>query len=116
MASTLDMNLPLQSITVEFSDAADRPTFVGYTNGRHWNGWECPWFTLEIAEQMFAHINFRTRRATADEAPHGGLWVNESDDLPTDPPYLMKCQPVTTVDGVHKLMDCGGWLTFSGAE
>lgn len=104
--------MTLQPITVEFSDDDDHHTFNGYTNGRRWNGWECPWFTLETAEPMFARINYRTRRATVDEAPHGGLWVNEADDLPTEAPYLLTCQPVTTSDGDRMLIDCGGWLVF----
>lgn len=30
--------------------------FEGYTDGRHWNGWACPYFTKEIAENIM-HIN-----------------------------------------------------------
>ena len=26
--------------------------FEGYTDGSHWNGWACPWFTKEVAEQI----------------------------------------------------------------
>lgn len=104
--------LALHRITVEFSDDDERRTFDGYTNGRRWNGWECPWFAIETAELMFARINYRTRRASVDEAPNGGLWVNEADDLPTEAPYLLTCQPVTTSDGDRMLIDCGGWLVF----
>ena len=26
--------------------------FEGYTDGRHWNGWACPYFTEEVANQI----------------------------------------------------------------
>ena len=26
--------------------------FEGYTSGRHWNGWACPYFTKEVAESI----------------------------------------------------------------
>lgn len=102
----------LERITVEFADDDEHHTFDGYTDLRRWNGWECPWFTVEAAESALARINYRTRRATIAEAPHGGLWVNESGDLPTDAPYLLACKPMETVDGSHALIDCGGWLVF----
>ena len=31
--------------------------FEGYTDGRHWNGWACPWFTKEVAEQIMQANN-----------------------------------------------------------
>ena len=102
----------LERINVEFADDDEHHAFDGYTDLRRWNGWECPWFTVEVAERALARINYRTRRATADEAPHGGLWVNESGDLPTDAPYLLACTPTDTVDGSRALIDCGGWLVF----
>lgn len=106
----------LTRITVVLADDDERYTFDGYTNGRRWNGWECPWFSIGIAEQMFARIECRTRRASAEEAPHGGLWVSERDDGPADAPYLLKCEPTATVDGDRPLMDCGGWLVFQNAD
>jgi len=27
--------------------------YAGFTSGRRWNGWECPVFTKEVAEQIF---------------------------------------------------------------
>ncbi|HSX23342.1 MAG TPA: hypothetical protein VLE97_11265 [Gaiellaceae bacterium] len=106
----------LDRITVSFNDDDEHFTFDGYTDGRRWNGWECPWFSVEVAEKAFARINYRTRRATVEEAPHGGLWVNESGDGPDDAPYLLACKMVATVDGGRTLMDCGGWLVFQRAS
>ena len=31
--------------------------YEGYTDGRLWNGWECPWFTKEVADEMMADLN-----------------------------------------------------------
>lgn len=27
--------------------------YDGYTDGTHWNGWACPWFTKETAIMAF---------------------------------------------------------------
>ena len=29
--------------------------FEGYTTGRTWNGWQCPWFTKKVRDQIFAY-------------------------------------------------------------
>lgn len=40
----------------KFSICADgAPVYEGYTLGDTWNGWECPYFTKEVGEEM---INF----------------------------------------------------------
>lgn len=31
--------------------------FEGYTSGQHWNGWACPYFTKEVAEQIMGVNN-----------------------------------------------------------
>lgn len=35
----------------------DGPIYDGYTNGNHWNGWACPWFTREVADQISREVN-----------------------------------------------------------
>ena len=35
----------------------DGPIYEGYTNGNHWNGWACPYFTRQIAEQIAREVN-----------------------------------------------------------
>lgn len=30
----------------------DGPIYEGYTNGNHWNGWACPYFTREAADEI----------------------------------------------------------------
>ena len=30
----------------------ESPSFIGYTNGETWNGWECPLFSLETAKKV----------------------------------------------------------------
>lgn len=29
--------------------------YDGYTDGTHWNGWACPWFTKETAKEYIKH-------------------------------------------------------------
>ena len=31
--------------------------FEGYTDGSHWNGWACPWFTKEVADKIARIVN-----------------------------------------------------------
>lgn len=31
--------------------------FEGYTDGSHWNGWACPWFTKEVADDIMRMTN-----------------------------------------------------------
>lgn len=31
--------------------------FEGYTQGQHWNGWACPWFTKKVADEIMHHSN-----------------------------------------------------------
>ena len=31
--------------------------FEGYTDGKHWNGWACPYFTKEVADKIAAVYN-----------------------------------------------------------
>lgn len=35
----------------------DGSIYEGYTNGNHWNGWACPYFTRQIAEQIAREVN-----------------------------------------------------------
>lgn len=30
--------------------------YDGYTDGTHWNGWACPWFTKETALLGFGYV------------------------------------------------------------
>lgn len=36
---------------------AEGPRYDGYTDGSLWNGWECPWFTKEAADQIAREVN-----------------------------------------------------------
>lgn len=50
-----------------FDSGAEYP-YVGYTSGQRWNGWECPWFELDEAQQIVA------------DAPHTGSKYNPDKD------------------------------------
>lgn len=47
--------------------------FEGYTQGQHWNGWACPYFTKEMADEII-----RINNKTSDVAFHFGY--NEDTD------------------------------------
>lgn len=36
---------------------AEGPQYDGYTDGSLWNGWECPLFTKEVADQIAMEVN-----------------------------------------------------------
>lgn len=38
-----------------YLDADPDTTFSGYTKGNTWNGWACPYFEKEVAEQVAEH-------------------------------------------------------------
>ena len=44
----------LRATTFTIEDAV---FFDGYTQGRTWNGWACPYFTRAVGEQIVAHWN-----------------------------------------------------------
>lgn len=50
-----------------FDSEAEYP-YVGYTHGQRWNGWECPWFELDEAQQIVA------------DCPHTGSKYNPDKD------------------------------------
>lgn len=50
------------------SDDDDEATYSGYTDGKLWNGWECPWFALDEAQQIVA------------DCPHTGSTYNPDRD------------------------------------
>lgn len=86
-----------------FDSEAEYP-YVGYTSGQRWNGWECPWFELDEAQQIVA------------DATHTGSKYNpdkdcfEQRDYADDEVYALPAQSIL-VDGkyirVYVVVD--GW-------
>lgn len=70
-----------------FDSEAEYP-YVGYTSGQRWNGWECPWFELDEAQQIVA------------DATHTGSKYNpdkdcfEQRDYADDEVYALPAQSI----------------------
>jgi hypothetical protein len=102
---------PLRPIVVHFADAEASPTFAGYTNGRLWNGAECPQLPLaELRRLLALLVEWGEERSFEILGEHEvrvfGKGVGED--------YTMSAKRVATTDGDLWLFDCGnkGW-TFS---
>lgn len=100
----------LHAIQTSFcDDNSGRDPFHGYTDGRRWNGFECPHLTLHEfkrvldtlvewgAEKSYEVIDDRNVRV------HG---VSEGVG------FVMSAKCCTTTDGDRWLFDCGGAWTF----
>jgi hypothetical protein len=100
----------LRPIVTRFSDDDSGYTFAGYTDGRHWNGFECPQLplaefrrVLDIlvawdAEESYTVIDDQHVRV------HGRAGGVDT--------YVMTAKLVATPDGDLWLFDCGGAWTF----
>jgi len=55
-------------------------TYEGYTFGRTWNGWECPYFTKEIALEMMKEFDNEDQPAHYDEDTDTFVYVMDADD------------------------------------
>lgn len=70
-----------------FDSEAEYP-YVGYTHGQRWNGWECPWFELDEAQQIVA------------DCSHAGSTYNpdkdcfEQRDYADDEVYALPAQSI----------------------
>ena len=60
----------------------DGPIYNGYTNGNHWNGWACPWFTKEVADKIATEVNADAPYCTMhyDKANDAFVYKAEGDD------------------------------------
>lgn len=79
--------------------------YEGYTDNRLWNGWECPWFTKEVADRMIDDLNkdgvLSTYNTEADS-----YTVNFEDLDTTD---IFEGRDMETVDGTLHLYPIGAW-------
>lgn len=71
--------------------------FEGYTDGKHWNGWACPWFTKEVAEQIMRANNESycgvAYQMQYNEKQDAFIRVEEDNE-----PYVVKGYDI---DGLH---------------
>lgn len=62
-------------------DVFDNVTFEGFTENREWNGWACPYFTLEQGEKVAeAHKRF-VSNAWYDQKSDAFNFQMDDDDV-----------------------------------
>ena len=87
----------------------------GYTSGETWNGWQCPYFTLDGMHRL-AELLKRLRAdkpdlvvIEEDEQETGTFWLLDSEDAEYCDP--IQPAPHDTVDGTLQLYYMGGsWI------
>lgn len=68
MAETTEQTtLELKPARFSIEVAGDDAVFDGFTTGQTWNGWECPYFTLEQGQAIVEAIN-RTQEEWGKES------------------------------------------------
>lgn len=70
--ATEQTTLELRPARFSIEVAGDDAVFDGFTSGQTWNGWQCPYFTLEQGQAIVEAIN-----RTQDE------WSREPTNLDT---------------------------------
>lgn len=79
--------------------------YEGYTDNRLWNGWECPWFTKEVADKMIDDLNKEGVKSKYDTETD--TYIVNFEDLDTIDEF--EGYDVETVDGVQHLYPIGAW-------
>lgn len=100
--------MPLLPITVHFSEVPEH-VFCGYTNGRYWNGFACPYLALdEFSHVLELLVAWGVEKGFTVFAEEHTVHVKgpDGDD------YKMTANCVATTDGDKWLFDCGGVWTF----
>ena len=89
----------------KFQICDDERNYEGYTDGRLWNGWECPWFTKEVAEQIMRDLNRDGVETEYDATTDSYIIQEEEWDLPG----VFEGYDVETEDGIKHLYPIGAW-------
>lgn len=79
--------------------------YEGYTDGTLWNGWECPWFTKEVADKMVRDFIRDGGEAKYDPKTDSYTFLGEnwgSKDV-------FDGDDVETEDGIQHLYPIGAW-------
>lgn len=51
--------------------------YMGFTQGQYWNGWECPYFTLEVAQQVAKDFSVFDDKLIYDEKSDSFIYSTE---------------------------------------
>ena len=84
----------------------DGEVFEGYNEEYSWNGWECPWFTKEVGEQI---ANYYKGYMSFDSEKDAFVFNSPQDEAETD--YFVG-EDIETVDGTKHLYPIGNksWI------
>ena len=80
-------------------------TYEGYTDGTLWNGWECPWFTKEVADEMMNDL--RNEGVEAEYCEKTDSYIVKDDNNETQD--VFDGAYVETEDGTLHLYPIGAW-------
>jgi hypothetical protein len=93
----------------------DRDLFEGYTHGEYWNGWACPYFTLEEGKRLIAYLNDLHKQEGYENMPVPTQ--KHRYDAETDQFYIMddndEYEPLiygrVDIEGLPPLYEIGSW-------
>ena len=80
-------------------------TYEGYTDGRLWNGWECPWFTKEVTEEMMQDLRDEGVEVEYNEKTDSYIIKDGNNETPD----VFDGAHVETEDGTLHLYPIGAW-------
>ena len=89
----------------KFTICDDERIYEGYTDGTLWNGWECPWFTKEVTEQIMRDLNKDGVKTEYDEERDSYIVEIEG----CDEPDVFDGADVSVEDGFQRLYPIGAW-------
>ena len=80
-------------------------SYEGYTDGTLWNGWECPWFTKEVADEMIK--DFIKEGGEAEYDLETDSYIFQAEEW--DQADTFDGADVVTEDGIQHLYPIGAW-------
>ena len=88
----------------KFQICDNERVYEGYTDGSTWNGWECPWFTKEVTEQIMQDL-----RDDGVETEYNENTDSYSVLQPDSVEDVFEGEYVGTEDGGKHLYPIGAW-------
>lgn len=82
----------------------NKKNYEGYTDGTLWNGWECPWFTKEVTEEIMKDLNKEGVETEYNKDTDSYIVECEGSD-----PDIFDGADIKTEDGIQHLYPIGAW-------
>jgi hypothetical protein len=91
------------------------PYYPGYSDDRsRWNGWECPYFTKEIAIKILDKVTRQSRHDGYDAqymyAKNRDAFILQDSSYSSESSVIFDGETYQTPDGPKKLYSIGGWM------